>query len=55
MQQLYYIGYLKHPEYPHDADQSQHLADPAHHQRVLHPLQNEAEVVGKDGKDVDHV
>ena len=47
--------HLEDPEYPHDPDKPEHLAHPAHHQRVLHTLQHEAEVVREDGQQVDNV
>ena len=48
-------GHLEDPEYPHDPDKPEHLAHPAHHQRVLHALQDEAEVVREDCQQVDNV
>ena len=51
----YLCNYFEHSENPHNSDESEHLAHSAHHQGVLHSLQDEAEVVGQDGQKVNHV
>ena len=47
--------YLEYSENPHNPDESENLPHPSDHEGVLHSLQNEAEVVGEYGKNIDHI
>ena len=49
------FNYLEHSENPHNSDEPENLAHSAHHQGVLHSLQDEAEVVGQNGQKVNHI
>ena len=46
---------LEHAEYSHDPDQPEHFAHSAHHQSILHALQDKAKDIWQNGKQINDI